>query len=114
VLLDAHLPGGYSSYRAFRFPWTGHPLSSPKVSAHLNVTGDSTTVYASWNGDGEVASWRVLAGASTSSLTTQATMPDSGFESSVTFPEAFPYVAVQALGPSGQLLGTSATVAVSK
>jgi hypothetical protein len=114
LLLDAHMPAGYSSYRAFRFPWTGQPLWAPKASARLNVTGDSTTVYASWNGDGEVAAWRVLAGPSTSALTAQATMPDSGFESSVSYPQSYPYVTVQALGSAGQLLGTSATVQVAK
>ena len=39
-------------------------------------------------------------------------MPDSGFESSITFPDAYAYVAVQALGPSGELLATSPTVSV--
>jgi hypothetical protein len=109
-LFDAHMPAGYSSYRAFRFPWSGHPLSAPSASAHLNLTGDSTTVFASWNGAGEVASWRVLAGPDPSSLTARATMPDSGFESSVSYPDSYPYVAVQALDARGTLLGTSATV----
>jgi hypothetical protein len=113
LLLDAHLPAGFSSYRAFRFPWSGHPLTAPSASAHLLVTGDSTAVSVSWNGATEVASWRVLAGPDPASLTARASMPDSGFESSVTFPDNFPYVAVQALGPAGQLLGTSATVKVA-
>ena len=113
VLLDAHMPAGYSSYRAFRFPWSGHPLSAPSVSAHLLATGDATAVFASWNGASEVSSWRVLAGPSPNSLSTRATMPESGFESSVTFPDNYPYVAVQALGPAGQLLSTSATVRVT-
>jgi hypothetical protein len=113
LLLDAHLPAGYSSYRAFRFPWTGHPLTSPAVSARELVTGDSVAVAASWNGAAEVASWRVLAGPSEGALTAQVTMPDSGFESTVTFPSEHPYVAVQALGSAGQLLGTSATVRVA-
>jgi hypothetical protein len=112
LLLDAHLPPGTSSYRAFRFPWTGHPLSPPAVSARVLATGDSTAVFASWNGATDVASWRVLAGPDGDSLTPQATMPDSGFESSITFPDAFAYVAVQALGPHGQLLATSPTVTV--
>lgn len=113
LLFDAHLPPGSSSYRAFRFPWTGHPLSAPSVSAQELSTKDSTAVYASWNGATEVASWRVLAGSGPGSLTTQVTMPDSGFESTVTFPNTEPYVAVQALGAGGQLLGTSAAVKVA-
>jgi hypothetical protein len=113
-VFDAHMPPGYSSYRAYRFPWSGHPLSSPSVSARVLATGDATAVFASWNGATDVASWRVLAGSAPGSLAPRVTMPDSGFESSVTFPEAFPYVAVQALGSAGQLLGTSTTVGVQK
>src|SRR5271165_70341 len=118
LLFDAHMPAGYSSYRAFRFPWSGHPLSAPSVGAKLLATHDSTTVFASWNGATEVASWRILAGPTPAALTAQATMPDSGFESSVTFPDPeaahpYPYVAVQALGPAGQVLGTSATTTVA-
>jgi len=121
LLLDAHLPAHYSSYRAFRFPWTGHPLLPPAVSASVLATGDSTAVSASWNGATDVVSWRVLAGPAPGSLTARATMPDSGFESSATFPDegstttadADEYVAVQALGPSGALLGTSPVVKVA-
>jgi Arylsulfotransferase (ASST) len=118
LLFDAHLPAGSSAYRAFRFPWVGHPLWLPAVSARVLATGDSTAVLASWNGATDVSSWRVLAGASPNSLTAQASMPDSGFESSVTYPNTYPehkveYVAVQALGAAGQLLGTSATVKVA-
>jgi arylsulfotransferase ASST len=117
LLLDAHLPPGSSSYRAFRFPWSGHPLSPPAVSARVLSTGDETAVYASWNGASEVAFWRVLAGPGADALAPAATMPDTGFESTITYPDAFPehkveYVAVQALGASGQLLGTSPTVQV--
>jgi hypothetical protein len=112
LLLDAHMAPGYSSYRAFRFPWVGHPIAPPKVSARLLAARDSTAVFASWNGATDVDSWRVLAGTSASALTPRATMPLGGFESSLTLPDPYPYVAVQALGAAGQLLGTSATVKV--
>jgi hypothetical protein len=117
ALYDAHLPPGSSSYRAFRFPWSGHPLWLPGVSARVLPAGDSTAVFASWNGATDVASWRVLAGPTPGSLTAQVTMPDSGFESTVTFPNAYQerkveYVAVQALGSAGQLLASSPTVQV--
>jgi hypothetical protein len=112
LLFDAHMPPGSSSYRAFRFPWSGHPLWQPGVSAKVLATGDSTAVFASWNGATEVASWRVLAGSSPGELLARGTMPASGFESSLTMPGAYSYVAVQALGASGQLLGTSASVRV--
>jgi hypothetical protein len=124
LLFDAHLPPGMSSYRAFRFPWQGHPLQAPAVSAKVLITDDSTAVFASWNGATDVASWRVLAGAGPDSLKPRAIMPDSGFESSITLPENYGspgkskpgesgYVAVQALDSAGQLLDTSATVQVA-
>jgi hypothetical protein len=115
LAFDAHLPPGMSSYRAFRFPWSGHPLTPPSVSARVLPTGDSTAIFASWNGAGEVASWRVLASTEgADAVRPLATMPDSGFESSITLPEAYRYVAVQALDASGHLLGTSETVAAVK
>jgi len=114
LLFDAHLPPGSSSYRAFRFPWKGRPLWLPGVSARLLAAEDSIAVFASWNGAGDVASWRVLAGSARSSLTARATMPDSGFESSIIVPGAYAYVAVQALGAAGQVLGTSPAVPVQK
>lgn len=118
LLFDAHMPPGYSSYRAFRFPWQGQPLSQPAAAARVLSTHDATAVFASWNGATDVASWRILAGPSTGALTPQVTMPDSGFESSVTFPDAevehpYPYVAVQALGADGHVLATSPTVRVA-
>jgi hypothetical protein len=111
LLLDAHLPLDMSFYRAFRFPWSGRPLSPPAVLAGLNNTGEETIVHASWNGATEVSSWRVLASsASAGTLTARATIPDGGFESSTILPERYARVAVQALDSAGRLLGTSRTV----
>jgi hypothetical protein len=118
LLFDAHIPVEMSSYRAFRFRWSGQPLWPPAVSARVLATEDSTAVSASWNGATNVASWRVLAGPDPGSLTAQAMMLDTGFESTVTFPNTYPehgkveYVAVQALDATGRVLGTSATVPV--
>jgi hypothetical protein len=111
LLLDAHLPFDMSFYRAFRFPWSGRPLSPPAVLAGLNDTGEETIVHASWNGATGVASWRVLAGKrAPGSLTAQATIPAGGFESSTTLPVKYARVAVQALDSAGHVLGTSPTV----
>jgi hypothetical protein len=110
LLFDANLPFDMAFYRAFRFPWSGRPLSPPAVLASLNNTGEETIVHASWNGATEVAAWRVLAGKRSGSLSTQTTIPDSGFESSTTLPQKYARVAVQALDAAGHLLGTSPTV----
>jgi hypothetical protein len=110
LLFDAHQPFEMSFYRAFRFPWSGRPLSPPAVLAGLNDTGEETIVHASWNGATEVASWRVLAGKSPGALASRATIPASDFESSTTLPEKYAYAAVQALDSAGRVLGTSQTV----
>jgi hypothetical protein len=112
LLFDAHLPFDMAFYRAFRYPWSGRPASPPAVLANLNDTSEETIVHVSWNGATEVASWRVLAGKSSGSLAAQATIPASGFESSTTLPVRYARVAVQALGASGQALGSSKTVSV--
>lgn len=65
------------------------------------------TVYASWNGATEVASWNVLAGPSPSQLITVASAPKSGFETTLATPAPEAYVAVQALNAAGAVLGTS-------
>ncbi len=112
LLFDAHQPFDMSFYRAFRFPWSGRPLSPPAVLASLNDTGEETIVHASWNGATEVSSWRVLAGKHPGSLTAQATIGASGFESSTTLPQKYAYVAVQALDSAGHPLGVSQTTGV--
>jgi hypothetical protein len=110
LLFDANLPFDMSFYRAFRFPWSGRPLSPPAVLASLNDTGEETIVHASWNGATEVAAWRVLAGKQSGSLAVQTTIPDGGFESSTTLPVKYARVAVQALDAAGRVLGTSPAV----
>lgn len=53
-IFDAKFVGGNSSYRAYRFAWTGTPVTKPAIAAHLS--GGRTSVSASWNGaDVEVA-----------------------------------------------------------
>jgi hypothetical protein len=107
LLLDAHLSFDMSTYRAFRFPWSGRPLTPPAVTASLNNTGEETIVRASWNGATDVASWRVLAGAQARLLAPTATFPASDFESSTILTKRYPYVAAQALDSHGRVLATS-------
>ncbi len=83
---------------------------SPAVAAKP-AAGGTLSVSASWNGATDVAAWRVLAGASATSLTAVTTAPASGFETTIAVAAAAgPYVAVQALNSSGTLIGTSAPV----
>jgi hypothetical protein len=111
LLFDAHMRGSYQSYRAYRFPWTGAGSERPAVVATRPRAGGSPTVYASWNGDTRTAAWRVLAGPSTHQLVSVATAPRTGFETAIGTAAPAAYVAVQALGASGEVLGGSAAVA---
>ncbi|HTU78462.1 MAG TPA: arylsulfotransferase family protein [Solirubrobacteraceae bacterium] len=112
LLLDAHFPAHDESYRAFRFAWTGIPAHRPAFALQAGGTG-AGSVYASWNGATGVSSWRALAGATPTSLSVVAQAPRSGFETTIALPAGTrgPDLAVQALGASGQVLGTSAIVA---
>jgi hypothetical protein len=112
LFFDANLPFDMSFYRAFRFPWSGRPLSSPAVLASLNDTGEETIVHASWNGATDVTAWRVLAGEQPGSLGVQTTISASDFESSTILPTKHAYVAVQALDSARRVLGTSRTARV--
>jgi len=109
LLFDGHMHGSYESYRTYRFPWVGTPSTAPAIAAVTNPTR-TATVYASWNGATQVASWRVLAGASPTQLAPVATAADAGFETAIATPAPAPYVEVQALEAAGAVLGTSKTI----
>ena len=81
----------------------------PRSPRPPSTTG-TATVYASWNGATQVASWRVLAGASPTQLAPVATAADAGFETAIATPGAAPYVEVQALEAAGAVIGTSKTI----
>jgi hypothetical protein len=108
VLFNAHLPPKWESYRTFVFPWSGDP-SQPPALAVTRAAG-AVTLYASWNGATEVASWRALTGSSSTSLSPVASAPKVGFETAIALPRGVsdPYVAVQALNAAGAVIGSSA------
>ncbi len=111
VLFNAHLPPTWESYRTFVFPWSGAPSQPPALAVTRAPGADGTlTVYASWNGATEVASWRVLAGSSSTSLSPIASAPKAGFETAIALPRAASarYVAVQAINAAGAVIGSSA------
>ncbi len=112
LLYDAHMPPGDQSYRAYRFPWAGTPSGAPAIAASAGKSSPPTpvTVYASWNGATEIASWRVLAGSSTKQLAPVASAARSGFETAIATPGPEAYVQVQALSASGAVLGTSPAI----
>ncbi len=108
LVLDGRFVGANSSYRAYRFGWSGTPTQAPAIAA--SKRGSRTAVWGSWNGATNVWSWRVLGGASASSLKTVGSSRSHGFETEIDV-SAQKAVEVQALDRAGHVLAHSAVVA---
>jgi hypothetical protein len=109
LTFDMQLPARASSYRAYRFPWSAIPAHAPSIAASAGASA-TTVLYASWNGATAVTGWRVFAGRSPTALAAVGQFPRDGFETEMTLPTTLHYLAVQALGPEGQVLGSSDAV----
>lgn len=110
LLFNAHLlPSRDDSYRAFRFPWKGHPSDAPAVAVERGANNE-VTLYVSWNGATEVATWEVLAGPRPDHVEPLGAAPRDGFETALSARTSEPYFAVRAKDSSGQVLGTSKPV----
>ncbi len=105
LLFEGEFPRPDISYRATLEPWVGLPLSQP-VGVARQANG-KTTVYASWNGATQLASWRVLAGAAAGRLRVVASTAKSGFETAIPVPQSYASFKLQALDASGHVIGTS-------
>ncbi|HSZ05457.1 MAG TPA: MFS transporter [Solirubrobacteraceae bacterium] len=105
LLLEANFPGSDLSYRSMVEQWVGLPLTPPAVAARQ--ADGSTTVYVSWNGATQVASWRVLGGSGAGKLAVLATSARSGFETAIPVPAGYDSFKVQALDAGGAVIGTS-------
>jgi hypothetical protein len=108
LLFGASVAAPSQSYRAFRETWSAQPASTPALAVEPGSGRDSTVAYVSWNGATQVASWRVLAGRSRQQLAPVANAGRSGFETTIPLPGSGPWFQVQALGPNGTVLGSSA------
>ena len=94
------------SYRAYRAPWRANGSGRPSVVA--TSAGRHTSVWVSWNGATEVASWRVHPDRGP-----VITRPRRRFETAITLDGRAAAVVVQALDASGAVLGTSDRVQVA-
>ena len=112
LLFDAQLPPGYDSYRAYRFPWSGHPTTRPAVTARRAHAG-RVTVDAAWNGATDVARWLILAGAEPQSLTPVADVAWDGLDTPMSVATHAKYVSVSAEDALGHTIGSSTPVRVS-
>ncbi|MBV8947743.1 MAG: hypothetical protein JO286_25265 [Solirubrobacterales bacterium] len=105
VLLDAVWPTPDLNYRTYVQKWVGTPFFPPSGAVRNNQ--GKATVYASWDGATQVASWRVLAGSSANSLKAIASKNKSGFETTIPLTSSFKLYKVQALDSGHHVLGTS-------
>jgi hypothetical protein len=94
------------SYRAFRFPWEGAPLTRPQLVARTEVT--ETAVYYSWNGATNIDAWLLYAGSTSGDLDLVDAQIRHGFEtrSSISDPNLC-FFQARALDANGILLGSS-------
>jgi Arylsulfotransferase (ASST) len=108
---DAHFTVPTSSYRAYRFPWSAQPPTTPALAA-ANGTDGTAQLWASWNGATDVTAWRVVGGPNPQAMTPILTTRDKGFETALGTHNGNPWYKVQALGSHGQVLATTRTVAL--
>jgi hypothetical protein len=108
LVLDGQMLKGDPSYRAFIGDWVGQPAEPPAVAARHRSGG--ATVYASWNGATEVASWNVLVGRTHTSLSAVNSAPRKGFETAISVPDKGPYFAVEPRDAKGRALSRSHAV----
>jgi hypothetical protein len=108
VRFDATFDGGAWNYRTFRNTWVGKPATRPAVAVRRH--GNSTSVYASWNGSTETAFWAVHAGPSIGAQRLVKTVRRSGFETAITVPGTPRAVSVIALDARRRTLASSVAV----
>ena len=108
VVLDAHLPPGVISYRAFQQPWRGVPDAPPKFVVRRD--GRGATLYVSWNGATVHSRWRVLGGVRAGALSEIAIADVDGFETAIALDRVPSLVQLQAVDTRGEVVGRSDVV----
>ncbi len=107
LLYDVQIPGNNYTYRAYRNTWVATPYYPPSIAV---TTNGQITVYASWNGSTETATWQVFAGSSPNTLALIASSAKSGFETAIVVANNGPYFQVKALNSSNEVIGASTIV----
>ncbi|KAL4794556.1 ASST-domain-containing protein [Aspergillus venezuelensis] len=92
----------WSSYRAFRAPWTGRPKGGPDVVACKSDNGQGLDVYVSWNGATDVKGWRVLGVEGQGMRSLKDMSKKAGFETKIAISldpdQSFDAIMVEAIG----------------
>ncbi|KAJ5629501.1 hypothetical protein N7528_003158 [Penicillium herquei] len=100
--------GKMESYRTYRSPWVGRPLTEPDVIACPHEDGvNSTTVFMSWNGATDVESWKVYSGSQV-----MGTAVRNGFETAAIIDGLADgdSISIEAVGPHGSIRSRTITV----
>jgi hypothetical protein len=111
TLFELSFDQPYVSYRAFRFPWQGHPDTLPALAFRVN--GNDVTLGYSWNGATEVAAYRVFGGSSPQSLGLIEEKQKIDFETQshlANLPEGECYFQVAAVDQSGNEMARSRVI----
>ena len=104
LLFDARYPNPDISYRVYLQRWSATPFYRPRLAAR-RVRG-RITVYASWNGATNVASWQVLAGSNPRHLRAVKRTRRAGFETSINVPGGR-FFKIRALDRKGHVIGVA-------
>jgi hypothetical protein len=105
-IFNGSFPLGVDSYRALRFPWSGHPLTRPSLALRPRG-GGVVELWASWNGATDVAAWRVRGGPNPRALRGLGVTRRAGFETAIRLSSQPRYLAVLALDSGGHVLRSS-------
>jgi len=108
VAFDASFKAPVNAYRARKASWEGRPHDLPAIASKGWKRYDGTSVWASWNGAGNIASWRVLLGPGPDQLVEITTVPWTGLETRIPLPKTHGrQVRVEALDAEGGVLARS-------
>jgi hypothetical protein len=90
------------NYRAFTSQWQGYPTTRPSLYSYAKNLTAPNTLYASWNGATEVATWRFWGGDSANGdFEMLGDAQKVGFETGFTANGFSAYVFVEAMGADG-------------
>lgn len=113
VAFDASFSTPVNAYRARKAKWDGQATGRPAIASQEWKKFDGMSVWASWNGAGDIESWRVLLGPDERGLTEVATVPWAGLETRIPLSKTHgSRVRVDALDADGKVLGSSPVMPV--
>ena len=111
IVFDATVDGPISSYRAYKSPWLGFPADRPAI-ASARKDGGGATVWASWNGAGNIARWQVLTGPTATKMKPVGSAVWANLETAIQIPRFNKLIRVRALDAKGKMLGQSPAVRI--